>query len=211
MNKEALAIASKEGLQLKVFLYVPNIIGYLRLACFFVAFYHFKTNHIVFLVFYALSHILDAFDGMAARKLNQCSKFGAMLDMIVDRMATISLMMSLGSIYPHLYFYFLLMALIDMVSHWYQMYSYFLLTDSKECVVRRGYAQSWSRRRKLLNPSLLQVEGVDGDMHSGSGVLYVHNVCMALCQELVHAASRKNLVHTLVPDIPLQTGCVECL
>lgn len=34
---------------------------------------------------YFISCILDVFDGMAARALNQTSKFGAVLDMVTDR------------------------------------------------------------------------------------------------------------------------------
>jgi len=72
LNKETLAIASKENLQLKIFLYVPNLIGYLRFVCVLIAFWHFKTNYMVFIISYVISHILDAADGLAARHLNQC-------------------------------------------------------------------------------------------------------------------------------------------
>ena len=37
---------------------------------------------------YFLSGFLDHFDGHAARKYNQCSQFGATLDMVTDRVAT---------------------------------------------------------------------------------------------------------------------------
>lgn len=47
-----------------------------------------------------LSALLDAFDGHAARILNQCSKFGAMLDMLTDRVATSMLLMALSVLYP---------------------------------------------------------------------------------------------------------------
>ena len=36
---------------------------------------------------YLLSGFLDAFDGLAARKFNQSTMFGAVLDMITDRQA----------------------------------------------------------------------------------------------------------------------------
>lgn len=39
-------------------------------------------------LFYGLSSLLDALDGVAARYLNQCSRFGAVLDMITDRSST---------------------------------------------------------------------------------------------------------------------------
>ena len=49
---------------------------------------------------YEYSGLLDAFDGMAARALNQCTKFGAMLDQLTDRAATSMLLMALSVLYP---------------------------------------------------------------------------------------------------------------
>jgi CDP-diacylglycerol--inositol 3-phosphatidyltransferase len=37
---------------------------------------------------YGVSALLDAFDGYAARALGETSKFGAVLDMVVDRYDT---------------------------------------------------------------------------------------------------------------------------
>lgn len=39
---------------------------------------------------YAISQLLDAADGHAARALGQASKFGAVLDMVTDRYANLS-------------------------------------------------------------------------------------------------------------------------
>ena len=38
--------------------------------------------------FYLFSWILDAFDGFTARYFNQCSKFGWVLDMVIDKTST---------------------------------------------------------------------------------------------------------------------------
>ena len=46
------------------------------------------TNPVVAGVFYILSGFLDAFDGWAARKFNQGTMFGAVLDMVTDRSAS---------------------------------------------------------------------------------------------------------------------------
>ena len=70
-----------------VYLFVPNLIGYARVALMFVAFY-FMTNaemYHVTVTCYLLSQLLDAVDGHAARLLGQTSKLGAMLDMLTDR------------------------------------------------------------------------------------------------------------------------------
>ena len=46
-----------------------------------------------------------------------------MLDMLIDRSATVSLLILLGHLEPSWFGYYLAMALIDIVSHLYQMYS----------------------------------------------------------------------------------------
>ena len=123
--------AEKLGLPAKVFLYVPNLVGYLRIISLVVAFAGYQYSYIIFMAGYIFSYILDQVDGMAARHFNQCStvqaslgsKYGAMLDMLIDRSATVSLLIMLSRLYPTWFGYFLAMALIDIVSHWYQMYS----------------------------------------------------------------------------------------
>jgi CDP-diacylglycerol--inositol 3-phosphatidyltransferase len=47
---------------------------------------------LTFSYYLQLSGLLDAVDGHAARLLNQSSKFGAMLDMLTDRCATMCLL-----------------------------------------------------------------------------------------------------------------------
>lgn len=54
-----------------VLLYVANIIDYFRFALLVVCLMVFETNPILFIASYIISAVLDAFDGMAARALNQ--------------------------------------------------------------------------------------------------------------------------------------------
>ena len=49
------------------------------------AFYVCFTQPFTAAVCYCVSQGLDAVDGMVARHFNQCSKFGAVLDMLTDR------------------------------------------------------------------------------------------------------------------------------
>ncbi|CAG2170376.1 unnamed protein product [Oppiella nova] len=51
-------------------------------------------HYLMATVFYVTSALLDAFDGMAARRLNQSTKFGALLDQLTDRCATMCLIMT---------------------------------------------------------------------------------------------------------------------
>ena len=57
----------------RVYFYVPNLIGYLRVLLLFVAYTAYPDNFTVFFLSYFTSFILDAADGIAARALNQCS------------------------------------------------------------------------------------------------------------------------------------------
>ncbi len=82
-----------------VFLYVPNLIGYARFALLFATLFFYNEHPIFTIICYASSQLLDAFDGMAARAFNQCSKFGAVLDMVCDRASNAVLLAILGHFY----------------------------------------------------------------------------------------------------------------
>lgn len=78
-------------MRIPVVLYVPNLIGYTRIALSTLSVLAHTSPH-TFLAFYTLSFILDAFDGLAARALDQHSSFGALLDMLTDRISTCTLL-----------------------------------------------------------------------------------------------------------------------
>ncbi|KAK7312262.1 hypothetical protein VNO77_36012 [Canavalia gladiata] len=112
--------------KLSVYLYIPNIIGYIRVLLNCVAFSQCLTNKVFFSMLYFLSFVCDAVDGWCARKFNQVSTFGAVLDMVTDRISTACLLVVLSQVYkPGLIFLSLLA--LDIASHWLQMYSTFLL------------------------------------------------------------------------------------
>lgn len=106
-----------------VYLYVPNLIGYARVIFAFVAFWFSYTEPVYFFVFYSLSQLLDAFDGMAARMLNQSSQFGAVLDMVTDRFSTNILLAVLAHLYTDYAIVFFFLMVLDIVSHWIHMYA----------------------------------------------------------------------------------------
>merc|ERR1712168_1047714 len=102
----------------EILCYVPNLIGYARILLLLAAFNYMEKNYILATSFYIISSILDAFDGYAARVLNQSSKFGALLDMLTDRAATACLIMPLCHFYPKYIFLFQMWVFIDITSHW---------------------------------------------------------------------------------------------
>ncbi|KAM7479453.1 hypothetical protein LguiA_027666 [Lonicera macranthoides] len=111
---------------LPVYLYIPNIIGYIRIILNCVAFAICFSEKKLFSLLYFISFVCDALDGWFARKFNQVSTFGAVLDMVTDRISTACLLVILSQVYrPGLVFLSLLA--LDIASHWLQMYSTFLV------------------------------------------------------------------------------------
>ena len=106
-----------------VFLFVPNLIGYARTLLAVIGFYVAFEYPWVFGITYSLSFILDGADGYYARKLDQCTDLGAVLDMVVDRCGTAGLCIILSHFYPSLRFWFICLIMLDFTSHWYKMYS----------------------------------------------------------------------------------------
>lgn len=99
-------------------LFIPNLIGYARIILALASFYTMPDSPVLTLLFYFMSAFLDAFDGFAARRYNQSTKFGALLDQLTDRCGTLCLVFVLGTFYPKYLFLFQLSAVIDIASHW---------------------------------------------------------------------------------------------
>ena len=101
----------------KVLFFVPNIIGYFRFLTLAAAMF-FHEIWPLCVALYGMSILLDAFDGYYARKLNQCSRFGAFLDMIADRLSTTCLSFILTKFYPDYCLYFMFFTALDIGCHW---------------------------------------------------------------------------------------------
>ena len=113
----------------EVLVFIPNLIGYFRVACTlfsFVVMTTFPDYWAVAILLYIASFVGDLFDGWAARKFGQSSTFGGLLDMVTDRCSTLGLLYVLGTLQEprdirHLIY--LLLIILDISSHWCQMYS----------------------------------------------------------------------------------------
>eukprot|EP01138_Halocafeteria_seosinensis_P015677 gb/GECG01015998.1/.p1 GENE.gb/GECG01015998.1/~~gb/GECG01015998.1/.p1 ORF type:complete len:219 (+),score=9.58 gb/GECG01015998.1/:1-657(+) len=124
-----------------VALFVPNIIGYVRVLTGVLSFPYALHSPWMFLGLYAFSYALDALDGVAARGLNQCSRFGAVLDMVTDRFCTCVLLLILSHLWRDLFPVWAILLSLELVSHWLSMYSSLLL-------------QSGSHKTSVRNPLL---------------------------------------------------------
>ena len=69
-----------------VALWVPNLIGYVRLVSFVLAACAEDRTSAYALRLLVLSMVLDYFDGPVARYLNMCSQFGDLLDHVTDHL-----------------------------------------------------------------------------------------------------------------------------
>lgn len=106
-----------------VFRFIPNIIGYVRVLTAILSFITMRSHPLRTLVLYGISGFLDAFDGYAARKFDQGTRFGAVLDMVTDRCATSSLICYLCVIYPDYCVFWQLLVSLDLSSHYMHMYA----------------------------------------------------------------------------------------
>lgn len=72
---------------------------------------------------YSISCLLDAADGIAARKYEQSTRFGAVLDMVTDRCTTTCLLVFLATAKPAYSVIFQLLISLDLASHYMHMYA----------------------------------------------------------------------------------------
>lgn len=85
-----------------VLAYIPNLIGYLRILLTLLGIALMicrPRDWEVAILCYVASFAGDLFDGMAARRFDQCSAFGGLLDMVTDRCSTAGLLCVLSREY----------------------------------------------------------------------------------------------------------------
>lgn len=114
--------AAEEHAQ-KVFMYVPNLIGYARVLLNIACCFTFFSHYVLTFWMYLTSFVLDLFDGYYARKLKQCSKLGIVLDMVTDRTGTAIFLLGLSHHYQQWVPLWASLLMLDIISHWMQMYS----------------------------------------------------------------------------------------
>ncbi|TFY81767.1 hypothetical protein EWM64_g2244 [Hericium alpestre] len=128
--KHAVDLATAQSYSENIFLFVPNLIGYTRILLAGLALHYMSYHPKYCTLAYAVSCLLDAVDGQAARALGQTSKFGAVLDMVTDRCTTSCLLCYLSSAYPEYALVFQALISLDFASHYMHMYSS-LVTGSR--------------------------------------------------------------------------------
>jgi CDP-diacylglycerol--inositol 3-phosphatidyltransferase len=79
---------------------------------------------------YSFSCLLDALDGVLARKFNQSTRFGAVLDMVTDRCTTTCLLVFLSTAKPAYSMVFQCLISLDLASHYTHMYATLVMGGS---------------------------------------------------------------------------------
>ncbi|KIW54304.1 hypothetical protein PV05_06671 [Exophiala xenobiotica] len=113
-----------------IFLFIPNIIGYVRIILAVASLYYMPLHPRTCSGLYSFSCILDAADGMAARRYNQGTTFGAVLDMVTDRCTTSCLLVFLASAFPRWSIVFQGLISLDLASHYIHMYATLTMAGS---------------------------------------------------------------------------------
>ncbi|KAK9312332.1 CDP-alcohol phosphatidyltransferase-domain-containing protein [Lipomyces starkeyi] len=136
-----------------IFLFIPNLIGYARviLALGSLAVMRFHPKICTWL--YVVSCLLDAFDGAAARKFNQSTKFGAILDMVTDRCTTSCLICFLSSRYPNWAIFYQLLISLDLASHYMHMVA--MLGSGQQSHKKVGKERGWFLNLYYTNTRVL--------------------------------------------------------
>lgn len=98
-----------------VFIYIPNVINYVRIVCVLFMIYFIRTKPRVSFCLCVFSGILDSFDGPVARYFDQTSKFGYLLDMSMDRLTNSVQYFVLASFYAKYSIYFYAVLSVEML------------------------------------------------------------------------------------------------
>jgi CDP-diacylglycerol--inositol 3-phosphatidyltransferase len=139
-----------------VLCYYPNLIGYLRIACMIGSFWVADSDWKQFLTLYLLAFGGDVVDGWFARRFNQSSTFGGVLDMVTDRVSTCGLLCFLAlrkisdptslpllnALLKSPFLYVMLIAL-DIFSHWFHVMSVSGHHKSSESLQHRNPLLRW--------------------------------------------------------------------
>lgn len=106
---------------MNVAFYVPNLIDYLRIILLLFIPFNYQ-NIVITTVLFFFVFALDGIDGKIARKLQQTSIFGDMLDLFTDLASELILLMILVVYHPHFTAIFIFLALLTLFGHFSHVY-----------------------------------------------------------------------------------------
>lgn len=108
------------------------VAGYSRIILAIASLYYMPLHPRTCSILYSVSCLLDALDGLAARRFDQSTKFGAVLDMVTDRCTTSCLLVFLSSAFPRWALLFQGLISLDFASHYIHMYATLTMGGSEQ-------------------------------------------------------------------------------
>lgn len=131
--------------------YAKHYSGYLRVVLAITSLYYMPLHPRTCSLLYSLSCLLDALDGWAARKFEQSTRFGAVLDMITDRCTTSCLLVFLATAFPRWSIFFQGLISLDFASHYIHMYATFAMGGASQSHKKMAENRPWIMRLYYSN------------------------------------------------------------
>ena len=95
---------------------VPNLLSLLRIAIIIpMSKFILTENYIIAGVLLMVSAVSDMLDGIIARKFNQITPLGKMLDPVADKLTLIAIVLCLNVIYPYVYPFVIVMFVKEII------------------------------------------------------------------------------------------------
>lgn len=155
MNGTLERLDSEIKSQENIFLFLPNLIGYARIVLAIASLYYMPLHPRTCSFLYSVSCLLDALDGLAARRYNQSTTFGAVLDMVTDRCTTSCLLVFLASAFPRWSIVFQGLISLDLASHYIHMYATLTMGSSGQSHKKVDSSRSYVLHLYYTNRTVL--------------------------------------------------------
>jgi len=140
-----------------IFIFIPNLIGYFRIVLCLASLYFMPLHPRRCSFLYSISCLLDALDGIAARKFEQSTRFGAVLDMVTDRCTTTCLLVFLATAKPAYSIIFQILISLDLASHYMHMYATLVMGGQTQSHKNVDAKRSWIMNLYYTNKTVLFV------------------------------------------------------
>src|ERR1700722_1749041 len=134
---------------------LTNNLGYARVVLAVASLYYMPLHPRTCSLLYSISCLLDALDGFAARKFEQSTKFGAVLDMVTDRCTTACLLVFLASAFPRWSIIFQGLISLDLASHYVHMYATLPVGGARGSHKSVDETRSWVLKQYYSNQKVL--------------------------------------------------------
>lgn len=155
---------------------VPNTLSFIRILVVPPMVYFFLNDQIIWaVVMITISGLSDAFDGFFARKLNQVTELGKMLDPLADKLTQVAAAVCIGVKFPNLLYILMVFIAKELLM---ALGATFLLKRHKKPCAARWYGKIAT---VLFYVSVAVIVVMDGFLHVETTLFYtVSNVLLGI-------------------------------